>query len=152
MLSYLSPTALFSTADTAGCSPDTSNFTNLSTNATSYLWNFGDGSTSTQASPSHTYNTVGSFTVTLITSNASGCKDTFQLPFPVIVKQTPRARFNFTPSSGCTPPQFHSLNTSTNTSNPVYSWNFGNGNTGTTNASTVYADSGYFNGNLTCYQ
>ena len=144
--SYLSPTALFSTADTAGCSPYTSNFTNLSTNATSYLWNFGDGSTSTQASPSHTYNTAGSFTVTLITSNASGCKDTFQLPFPVIVKQTPRARFNFTPSSGCTPLTVSFTNTSTNTSNPVYSWNFGNGNTaGTTNASTVYADSGYFN-------
>lgn len=40
-------------------------FNNLSTNATSYFWNFGDGATSTLASPMHTYTSEGSFTATL---------------------------------------------------------------------------------------
>ena len=51
-------------------------FTNNSTNATSYAWDFGDGFTSTQANPVHGYFTSGSFTVTLIAMNADGCDDT----------------------------------------------------------------------------
>ena len=41
-------------------------FTNNSTNADSYLWNFGDGSTSTLENPTHTYNAVGVYTVSLV--------------------------------------------------------------------------------------
>jgi len=40
-------------------------FTDASTNASSRLWNFGDGNTSTQANPTHTYNNAGSYDVTL---------------------------------------------------------------------------------------
>ncbi|UPT67205.1 MAG: PKD domain-containing protein [Sphingobacteriales bacterium JAD_PAG50586_3] len=47
-------------------------FTNTSTNAASYLWSFGDGSTSTDAAPSHQYNSDGTYTVTLIATNACG--------------------------------------------------------------------------------
>lgn len=47
-------------------------FTNFSQNATSYSWNFGDGNTSTEASPVHTYATVGNYTVELTASNAGG--------------------------------------------------------------------------------
>jgi hypothetical protein len=43
----------------------TVNFSNNSTNATSYLWKFGDGGTSTLANPSHTYASLGSQVVTL---------------------------------------------------------------------------------------
>ena len=46
-------------------------FTNVSTNATSYLWNFGDGDTSATQSPSHTYVTSGSYSVILTVSNNS---------------------------------------------------------------------------------
>lgn len=51
-------------------------FTNTSTNATTYAWDFGDGFTSTQANPVHGYFTSGSFTVTLVVTNADGCDDT----------------------------------------------------------------------------
>lgn len=52
-------------------------FTNISTNATSYTWNFGDGSaTSNTQNPSHTYAAAGSYTVTLIAANINGCNDT----------------------------------------------------------------------------
>ncbi len=44
-------------------------FTNTSANASSYLWNFGDGFTSTEANPVHTYTTPGTYTVTLSASN-----------------------------------------------------------------------------------
>ncbi|MBL7765361.1 MAG: M4 family metallopeptidase [Chitinophagaceae bacterium] len=52
-------------------------FNNTSTGATLYDWDFGDGGTSQQASPSHQYTGSGSFTVTLIVTSANGCKDTF---------------------------------------------------------------------------
>ncbi len=54
------PTAAFSTTDTADCkAPFTVNFSNQSTNAISYTWDFGDGSTSTLQNPSHIYNSAG---------------------------------------------------------------------------------------------
>ena len=45
-------------------------FTNTSTHGTTYLWNFGDGNTSTNMSPNHTYAGSGIYTVTLKTTNA----------------------------------------------------------------------------------
>lgn len=47
-------------------------FTNTSVNATSYLWNFGDGNTSTLANPTHTYANSGTYTVVLTATNACG--------------------------------------------------------------------------------
>jgi gliding motility-associated-like protein len=51
-------------------------FNNTSTNATSYSWKFGDGTTSTQTSPTHTYDDKpGVYHVILYASNAAGCID-----------------------------------------------------------------------------
>jgi PKD repeat protein len=47
-------------------------FTNTSTGADSYLWDFGDGNSSTEESPVHTYSADGSYNVTLTASNADG--------------------------------------------------------------------------------
>ena len=52
-------------------------FTNFSQKATSYSWNFGDGNTSTEVNPVHTYATVGNYTVVLTASNAGGESATF---------------------------------------------------------------------------
>lgn len=66
------PLANFSANTTTSCS-GTINFTDLSTNGpTSWLWNFGDGQTSTLQNPSHTYAANGNFTVTLQATNAYG--------------------------------------------------------------------------------
>lgn len=51
-------------------------FTNTSTNATVYAWDFGDASGSTAASPSHVYISSGTYTVTLIATGSNGCSDT----------------------------------------------------------------------------
>lgn len=59
--------------------PLTVSFKNLSANADSYLWDFGDGSTSTQTNPQHTYTTKGSFTVKLTATNKNVCTNTVSL-------------------------------------------------------------------------
>jgi gliding motility-associated-like protein len=51
-------------------------FNNTSTNATTYSWEFGDGNTSSQTSPTHTYeNQPGVYHITLTATNAAGCND-----------------------------------------------------------------------------
>jgi PKD repeat protein len=47
-------------------------FTNTSTNATSYSWDFGDGNTSTEQSPVHTYDEFGTYTVRLTSTGPGG--------------------------------------------------------------------------------
>jgi PKD repeat protein len=73
-------TANFSNDSSNNCKPPAIiNFKNLSTagpDILTYKWDFGDGSTSTQANPSHNYTTPGSFTVQLITTSSSGCTNT----------------------------------------------------------------------------
>lgn len=55
-------------------------FTNSSTGGTSYLWDFGDGSTSTAQSPEHTYTSSGTFPVELtVSSNGSSADTTIQI-------------------------------------------------------------------------
>ena len=53
-------------------------FSNLSNEATSYVWDFGDETSSTLVNPVKTYNENGTFTVTLTATNANGETDTFQ--------------------------------------------------------------------------
>ena len=53
------PNAEFVGDVTTGYAPLTVNFTNLSTNANSYEWIFGDGGTSTQFAPTHLYTSEG---------------------------------------------------------------------------------------------
>ena len=67
------PVARFTASPTSGTRPLTVNFTDTSTNyPTSWLWNFGDGATSTARNPSHTYTSSNSYTATLHATNSSG--------------------------------------------------------------------------------
>ncbi len=52
-------------------------FTNFSQNATNYSWDFGDGNSSTDESPSHTYDEAGTYTVVLTATNDAGDSDDF---------------------------------------------------------------------------
>lgn len=66
------PTANFASSVQETCSGAVS-FTDQSINgATSWLWNFGDGNTSTDQNPSHTYQNEGTYTVTLTATNGFG--------------------------------------------------------------------------------
>lgn len=62
----------FSVNNTIGISPFIASFTNLSTGATSYQWDFGDGTSSMGINPSHTYTNTGSYTVSLFATGSNG--------------------------------------------------------------------------------
>jgi PKD repeat protein len=68
----LAPAAEFTADALGGVGPVTVNFTDLSAIATSWLWSFGDGDTSTDQNPTHIYSTAGTYTVTLTATNAVG--------------------------------------------------------------------------------
>jgi gliding motility-associated-like protein len=124
------PTAAFTANKTAFCQkPSPVNFSSTSQGAVSYQWLFGDSTTSTQQSPSHTYNTFGTFDVTLIVTNAAGCTDTIKKPAYIKITK-PVITFSSLPVNGCVP---YGVNFVANitTPDPVtsYLWDFGNGTT-----------------------
>ena len=74
----LAPVASFSSDTVIAHLPNTTiNFYNNSINAISYLWDFGDSTTSTTTNSSHTYpSSLDTFTVTLTATNGTGCSNT----------------------------------------------------------------------------
>jgi len=71
-----SVTASFFVDSIDGASPLFVNFTNTSTNATDYSWNFGNGDTSSLVDPSYIFNPPGNHIVVLTATNIDGCSDT----------------------------------------------------------------------------
>lgn len=65
-------TADFTGTPTSGDAPLDVSFTDQSSGASSWSWDFGDGNTSSAQNPTHTYTTAGVYTVTLTASNACG--------------------------------------------------------------------------------
>jgi PKD repeat protein len=91
----------------------------------SYYWTFGDGSTSTQANPIHTYPTGGAWTPCLTITDVNGCDTSFCLP--VYVNCTPTAcdaDFTFTHVS-CDSVWFTPTGNYSGTA--LYTWYFGDG-------------------------
>lgn len=66
------PTASFTVSSTTADVGEEITFTNTSEDATSYVWSFGDGTTSTVESPSKTYSAAGTFEVTLAATGSGG--------------------------------------------------------------------------------
>lgn len=66
------PVAAFTPSKTTATVGEAITFTNESTNATSYTWSFGDGTTSTEEAPSKTFAAAGTFKVTLVAKGAGG--------------------------------------------------------------------------------
>ena len=68
------PTACFNASSITVTTGESIIFTECSDDASSYSWDFGDGSTSTDKNPVHTYSTSGTYTVTLTVSSENGNK------------------------------------------------------------------------------
>ncbi len=66
------PVASFSISPTSGKAPLNVAFTDKSTGATSWSWIFGDGNTSAEKNPTHTYSEAGNYTVVLTVNNENG--------------------------------------------------------------------------------
>jgi PKD repeat protein len=117
---------------TTGYKPLTVQFTDESTGyITSWSWSFGDGGTSTQQNPIHTYNTTGDYTVSLtVFSHHSGSDTETKINYIHVVEPAPVADFTGNPTTGDEPltVQFTDLSTGSVTS---WLWNFGDGGTST---------------------
>ncbi|MCS7297594.1 MAG: PKD domain-containing protein [Bacteroidia bacterium] len=93
---YRLPIADFAASPMQGCPPLTVSFQNLSSSANAYRWDFGDGFSSTQSDPTHTYTASGEYTVTLYAISATGT-DTARREAQVIVYPVPVADFSVFP-------------------------------------------------------
>jgi len=146
------PVAAFSVSPTEGSMPLTVRFTDQSTgDPTSWRWNFGDGNTSTERNPVHTYNKSGRYSVTLTASNANGSSVLTKSRYVIVsnVLNTPVSKFSASPSSGSMPltVRFTDQSTGDPTS---WRWNFGDGNSSTEkNPVHTYNRSGLYNVTLT---
>ncbi|NQZ79107.1 MAG: PKD domain-containing protein, partial [Ekhidna sp.] len=75
------------------CENEVMQFTNGSVDAVSYLWDFGDGFTSTAENPDHVFTMAGNYDVSLTGTNASGCVTTHTVS--VTVSDLPQVNFDF---------------------------------------------------------
>lgn len=80
-----------------GCAPFTMNFENQSIDAVEHLWDFGDGITSSLASPSHTYG-AGIYDLRYYSISADGCIDSVVSPGAIAVYDAPNASFTWSPT------------------------------------------------------
>ena len=123
-----------------GCAPLAVNFTNFTTGATVYNWNFGDGNFSTLYSVNHTYQNAGTYLA--IMSANDGCSFASD---SVIITVNPQPNVNFTvaQNSICVGQSAVFNNLSTGVSNSL--WNFGDGFTSTLfNPAHVYSTPGTY--------
>lgn len=119
----------------------------------SYVWDFGDGTTASGATASHTFTQAGTFTVNLTVTDQGGNTDDENIN--IVVSEAPippNASFTATPTNGEAPlPVAFDASASTdNTGIQSYSWDFGDGNTGTgVSTSHTYALAGTYTATLT---
>ena len=139
------PQALFD-ADTLSCTDSPISFTNNSIGLSLlYLWEFGDGDTSTEENPEHTYMTEGVFTPCLTVTDAYGCTNNICLPNQVVIAN-PVSNFTLDTSYASCPPlivNFQNLSINATT----YLWDFGDGS-GLSDLDTpshVYTEPGIYN-------
>ena len=142
------PVANFTGAPTTGNGPLEVQFTDSSTAATSWSWDFGDpgsgaANTSAVQNPTHTYNDDGSYTVTLTATNDNGSSVKTRTSY-IHVGSAPAASFDASATSGNAPLGVTFTDTTTN--NPTsWSWNFGDPGSGAANTSTQQNPSHTYN-------
>ena len=95
------PKSSFSTFVPNICNPQQIQFVNHSTGGVSYLWDFGDGTTGTEANIIHSYNNAGIYQIKLITISRQGCDDTASITDTIITTNDLAVFANaFIPNSG----------------------------------------------------
>ena len=79
------PVAAFAPSASYGGTPLEVTFANDTTDATTYVWDFGGVGTSEEAEPTFTFTEVGTYVVTLTATNAAGCESTTQQTVEVVL-------------------------------------------------------------------
>ncbi|MEA3476918.1 MAG: PKD domain-containing protein, partial [Bacteroidota bacterium] len=133
----------FTMAPDSICETESISFTQSGTSIiSSFMWDFGDGQTSTQQDPTHQYSLPGIYSVTLIYTDDSGCSD--EKVHTVNVFPYPEVDFTSSMLSGCINAEvlFHGYSTSNIIS---WQWDFGDGQTGSgQDISHIYTTYGLF--------
>ncbi len=133
------------TAPINACVGSSINFQDNSTaGANQWSWSFGGQGTSTQQNPSFTFNTAGSYTISLTSQNtSSGCTDNVTQQITIQNAVTPS--FTANPTTNCAPATINFTNTTGLAG--TYTWDFGNGQTFTGNnpPPQIYTTSGSYN-------
>lgn len=120
----------------------------------SWFWTFGDGQSSDQQNPIHTYEAEGSYTVTLRVGDGVKADEETRFDFVFVGEgqSNPSAAFQAVPSTGNAPLAVRFLDRSTPGSTPINSrlWDFGDGGTSTEQDPVhVYTRAGTYNVSLT---
>jgi M6 family metalloprotease-like protein len=123
------PTASFVPSVKAGCAPLTTAFDNQSVFSGGYLWDFGNGITSTKTNPVQTYTEPGTYNVSLIVYDDGEPADTFNTT--IKVSASPKASYTLERDS--TRLKF----TNTSTGADYYQWRFNSNMTSTSPNPTV---------------
>lgn len=159
------PVAAFSVSATSGKAPLEVSFTDSSTGATSWAWDFGDGNASTEQNPAHTYFSARNYTVVLTASNENG-SNSKALDIVVQAKQSQEivqaepvqaepnpektlliAEFNANPAFGYAPLAVQFTDKSQNVT--AWKWDFGDGQNSTEqNPAHTYYSAGNYDVNL----
>lgn len=137
-----------------GCVPYNAVFVNTSEGGQQFIWNFGDGTTSNQENPAHTYIAAGTYTIRLTIVDSATCNIIDSTIYSITVSDAPTAAFDYSP----VPPQVNTPVTFTNNSagGTAYLWAFGDGDTlytikRDTLVSHEYNSTATFNSCLTVY-
>lgn len=136
-------TAEFDVDPSEGCFPLDVTTNNGSINADGYIWDFGDGTTSTVDNPTHTYDEPGTYTLTLIASTEVGCGISDTVYATVNVFDFPEAAFDHTPEQTTVfyPVNFDDMSADASS----WYWEFGDGATSTEqNPIHLYPSNGAF--------
>jgi PKD repeat protein len=122
-------------------------FTNASTGATSYEWDFGDGNTSTEESPTHVYDTHNIYTVTLTATNDANLSSTLSQTIDIQAPVTADFTYMVDEIDYKT---YHFMDASVDAA--MLLWEFGDGYQFTgMNPSHTYQDDGIYTVTLTAY-
>ena len=135
----LTPSVSFSSSAESGCLPLEVTFTNNTIDGESYMWSFpgGEPSTSMDANPTVTYNTVGTFDVTLVSTNEYGSAEA-NLASQITISDVPNVDFTFSNTGAMA--NFMAIGDASE-----WSWDFGDGNTGSMmNMNHVYESEGTY--------
>ena len=129
---YAPPSLNFKASDTMGCFPLKVQFTDLSTPGSGTIisreWDFGDGFTSGETNPLHTYTALGNYNVSLRITNSNGCATTLSKSQYVKLSNGAKAGFSVTAPNSCRPPTIINFtNLSAGTGTLGYAWSFGDG-------------------------
>ena len=116
------PNLSFTVNDSITCdSSKQFNFTALANNVSTWLWDFGDGQTSTLQNPNHVYNDTGYFSITITAQSSNSCPATITKNNFIHIKYNPKPIVTANTQSGCQP-LYVSMMVPFN-SNFSYQWN-----------------------------